>query len=875
MIKTYNELLNTGYQSKILAHTSINNKQETLIDHSKKTLEYCDFLVDKLCLKENFTKILSQLVSDKQISVFLELIRAIIYYHDLGKINPVFQKEKMNNDIGIDTGILNSKHSFYGKILFDNLFYDDFDDKVNEATEQRLFFLLSQTIDRHHSPLKDIDFLAKNMCGDSVEQEICHDLDNVANKIFINWKKFYLLKDLYNFYSFKDENAYDVRKLFNSAEQQEALFYLYKMVYSLLIMSDYYATLDFMQNMVYFDKISVLTPELVNKCEKNFYEFKFNKKLNDKTYCEKLLNSDISDIDDLNDLRTRMLLESDNKLEESLIKQPEQRVFYLNIPTGGGKTNVSLKLTLTLLKSKKNIKRIFYVFPFINLIEQNHSVIKETFGLTEELSSVYSISTWNIEAEDKEEQLKYALDNEFLNHPFVVISNVNFFNTFVKSGKASNYRLINLANSIVIIDEIQSLNDKAWTLFNDLIEFGSKYLNIHFIIMSATLPKLDALSDVNRSSVALNLIDNPDGYFNHPKFKNRVLIDYRDNVNDLEQLLDVLKDELHDDMNKILLVVNTIKNSLELFKKIRNNKEIQSLKSFHAYLLNSTVLPHRRREIIQKMKEDKSKIILISTQSVEAGMDIDCDFGIRDFSIFDSIEQIAGRINRNFKNQKNPAKLIITNLKEDSKKIADFIYSDSYRWQTVQMNFASSESVKHFLIERNFDDYYTKVLENIKNRDSSPIHQSSYNTVKKGIRSLDFEELNKTDVIKQDSISIIINSEVPKEEFSCAELDFIKNEGITYEGEISGKSIWLKYNEFIKNFQRGHVDRKIKTKIWSSILSKFTINVRNYHIMGNQKLSDIIDLDKGIPLLRKEYYSNEEGIDLKLLKSNSFEILSH
>jgi CRISPR-associated endonuclease/helicase Cas3 len=637
-------------------------------------------------------------------------------------------------------------------------------------------------------------------------------------------------------------------------------------------MSDYYATLDFMQNMAYFDKILVITPEIADKCEKNFYKVNFNKKLNDKTYCKKLLNSNISDINDLNELRTRMLLESDNKLEESLIKQPEQRVFYLNIPTGGGKTNVSLKLALTLLKSKKNIKRIFYVFPFINLIEQNHSVIKETLGLTEELSSVYSTSGWDIGVENKEEQLKYTLDNEFLNHPFVVISNVNFFNTFVKSGKISNYRLINLANSIVIIDEIQSLNDKDWTLFNDLIEFGSTYINIHFIIMSATLPKLDALSDVNGSSVALNLIDNPDGYFNHPLFKNRVLIEYRDNVNDLEQLLHVLKDELHDDMNKILLVVNTIKNSLELYKKIRNNKEIQNLERFQIYLLNSTILPHRRREIIQKMKDDKSKVLLISTQSVEAGMDIDCDFGIRDFSIFDSIEQIAGRINRNFKNQKNTSKLIITNLKEDNKKIADFIYSDSYRWQTLQMNFASRESIEDFLTERNFDDYYTKVLENIKSRDRSWIHQSSYDTVKKGIRSLDFEELNKSDVIKQDSISIIVNSEVPKEEFSCAELDFIKNEGITYEGEISGKSIWVKYNEFIKNFQRGYIDRKIKTKIWSSILSKFTINVRNYHIRGYQKLSDIIDLDKGIPLLKKENYSNEEGIDPKLLDRYSFEI---
>lgn len=871
MIKTYDVVLKTKYQNKILAHTSNNNYPETLIDHSKKTLNYCDFLFDKLCLKENFIKILSQLVCEENIFTFLELIRSIIYYHDLGKVNPVFQKEKMNNDLGMDTGILNSIHSFYGKILFDNLFYDEFDVKVNEATEQRLFFLLSQTIDRHHSSLKDIDFLAKNMCNDSMKNELC-DLDNIANEIFVNWKKIYPLNAFYRHYSFKDESKFDIRNLFKSAKQQEALFYLYKMVYSLLIMSDYYATLDFMQNMSYFNRILVITPEIVDRCEKNFYKVDFNKKLNDKNYCKKLLNSNISGIDDLNDLRTRMLLEADNKLEESLIKQPEQRVFYLNIPTGGGKTNVSLKLVLTLLKSKKNIKRIFYVFPFINLIEQNYSVIKQTFGLTEELSPVYSTAGWDIGMENKEEQLKYTLDNEFLNHPFVVISNVNFFNTFVKSGKINNYRLINLANSIVILDEIQSLNDKDWTLFNDLIEFGSTYLNIHFIIMSATLPKLNALSDVNGLNIALNLIDNLNGYFNHSLFKNRVLIEYKDDVNDLGQLLHVLKNELHDDMNKILVVVNTIENSSELYKKIKNSKKNTNLEKFQICLLNSTILPHRRQEIIQKMKDDKNKVILISTQSVEAGIDIDCDFGIRDFSIFDSIEQIAGRINRNFKNKKNMSKLIITNLKKDNEKIADSIYSDSYRWQTLQMDFASRESIEDFLRERNFEDYYTKVLDYIKTRNSSAIHHTSYTTVKKGIRNLDFEELNKTDIIKQDSISIIVDSEVPKGEFSCAELDFIKTEGIIYREKISGRSIWAKYNEFIKNFQRGYIDRKIKTKIWSSILSQFTINIRNYHSSDNQKLLDIIDLEKGIPLLKKENYSIEEGIDPKFLHGHSFEI---
>ncbi|MGH2611438.1 MAG: CRISPR-associated helicase Cas3' [Rhabdochlamydiaceae bacterium] len=874
-MKTSSELLKTEYGSKVFAHTSIKKNSETLIDHSEKTLKYCKSLIDVLTLEKNFNKMLLQLIPKELIPLFLDLISSIVCHHDLGKINPVFQKEKMRNNLNIPTGILSSRHSFYGKVLFDNLFYDDFETElkrlnVTGKTRKKsycLFYLLSQTIDRHHSSLKDIDLLANNVRDESVKQEL-NDLNTIANQIIVKWLNFNP-DTLSSFYTFKEGERYDVYQLFDP-EQREALFYLYKTVYSLLILSDYYATLDYM-HMPYFDRISVITPELKEKCQKNFYEFKFNKKLNDKNHCRKLLNSDIAEITELNDIRTRILLESDDQLEKILEKQPEQRIFYLNVPTGGGKTNVSLKLALTILKLRSDIKKIFYVFPFINIIEQNHSIIKKTLGLDEELSAVYSTSIWNMESGEKDEHLQYILDNDFLNYPFVVISNVNFFNAFVKSGKASNYRLINLSNSIVIIDEIQSLNDKDWTLFNDLIEFGSKYLNIYFIIMSATLPRLNVLLDVTNKNHTANLITKPDSYFNHPLFKNRVSIEYRDAVNNLDEMVKILTNEINDKTNKILFVVNTIKNSLEAYKKIKSNQGKQILGRFSVYLLNSTILPHRRREIIEKMEEKGNKFILISTQSVEAGVDIDCDFGIRDFSIFDSIEQIAGRINRNSNDKIHSAKLIITNLKDGEERIASYVYDDSYRWETMENSYKSSEDIEKFLKERNFDKFYGKVLENIKIRDSDSIRESSLGIVEKGIRGLNFYELNKIDIIKQDSISLIVNSEISDKKFSDAELNFIRNAGILCQDKISGKSVWQKYNEFIKNFQSGYVDKKINTKIWSSILSKFSINIRNYYVGENQKLSDIIDRNKGIPLLKKEYYSDEEGMDPELLDYSQLE----
>lgn len=866
-MNTYNQILKPEYHSKILAHTSASRDKEpeTLIVHSQKTLEYFDFLIKQLSLKDNIDNILSQLVNDdKQKSDILELIRSIVYYHDLGKINPVFQKEKMKNDLRVDTQKLNSNHSFYGKVLFDNLFYDakDYSKKTSA-----IFFLLSQTIDRHHTALNDIDSFFKKMQKEMIQKEL-DDLDAVSERFFIKCRKLPLAKDLAitNKFKAEDDDDYDIRRIFNEPEQQEALFYLYKIVYSLLITSDYYATSDFIQNVSYFDKISTINPNIIKKCIDNFYNYKFNKKLTDHTYCENMRNAEISEIDDLDDLRTRILLESDSKLEKIISESPEQKIFYLNVPTGGGKTNISLKLALTLLKSKKDIKRVFYVFPFINLIEQNHDVIKKTIGLDKELSPIYSSSTWSVRSDNKDERLQYVIDNEFLNHQFVVISNVNFFNTFIKSGKSSNYRLVNLANSVVIIDEIQSLNDKDWTLFNDLITFGSRYLNIHFIIMSATLPKLYELSDKDMSKYVCNVSD--DAYLNHPLFKNRLSIEYRDDVNDTSQLLDVAKNEFHDDMNKVLLVVNTIGSSLELYRKVKADKKIKEM-GFSVCLLNSTILPHRRREIIKKMEKGQGKVILVSTQSVEAGIDIDCDFGIRDFAIFDSIEQIAGRINRNSKNQKSSTKLIVVNLKKDRIRMASFIYKDTHRWETIcGDDFMLPEQIQGFFKERDFGLYYKKVLENIEGQNRDMLRCSSQDLVTEGIRHLNFEKLDReADVIKQDSVSLIVDVTLQKkdENFSESEWDFIKSIGFS-QNEVSGRDMWKRYNEFCTSFQTGFIDKKINTKIWSSILSKFMINTRK------EKIPNEIRYIKEMLLLKSEYYSDEEGIDLNNISKDSFSI---
>ena len=841
--------------------------------------------------------ILNRLFHDaKQIlPVMKDLIKYIIYYHDFGKINPVFQKDKMKNILSTEDNLkLTSKHSLYGTILFGAKFHNYFFNKIEQincgnghkSRAKNLFFLLSLTIDRHHSSLNCIkDFGYKIKSDEKTRNEI-NDLIKISNN-FLN--QIWFIENLHEFYLF------DLNKYFPNEEEKEAVFYLYKLVFSLLITSDYYATMEYMQGISYEDKINYLDSNIKDKIKNEFYKIKevngkhynFNSKLKDNEYCNNLINKNLKKVEKINELRTKILLEADKTIKLQLNSNPEKRVFFLNVPTGGGKTNISLKLMLSILENKPNIKKVFYVFPFINIIEQNYDVIKNTLNLDGEISPIYSTAVWSGKSENKEEQLTYVLDNDFLNFPMVVMSNVNFFNAFIKSGKSENYKLHNLANSIVILDEIQSLNDNDWTMFSDFIKFSSEFLNIYYIIMSATLPQLDKISlkisssDINQYSV--KLIENSQDYYNHHLFRNRVYFDYREDINNKEQIIDKLFEEINKEKHqKILIVVNTIEDSRSLLTDL-NSKKVDLLKDYNLYLLNSTILPHRRKEIIDQLNKNpnNSKIMLISTQSIEAGMDIDCDFGMRDFAVFDSIEQVAGRINRNFTNKTK--RLLIVNLQKDGNSQAENVYRDSYRWKTIKDSYNNSEKIKEFIANRDFqfseDSYYNKVISNINKQNKDIFRENPLDIVIKEIRKLDFEDLNNKEVIDQKGISIFIPISLSIKNFSESELNFLKEVNLNINKEfILGDDIWQAYKTFNENFNKTQIDKRIDIKRWASILSKFIISILDYYVEG-QKLSEKLNLksQKIVLLKNAKVYSEENGLNPKELQPsdfNSFEDLS-
>lgn len=184
-----------------------------------------------------------------------------------------------------------------------------------------------------------------------------------------------------------------------------------------------------------------------------------------------------------------MFLETETILDKNI----EKNIFYLEAPTGAGKTNMAINLARKLYEENKNITSIHYIFPFNNIIEQTDKTFKDYFNKYNDYVVINSISSI---ANDKDEVLDYEevyTKNIFNQYPIIITSHINLFDTLFGTGKEKNYSLYNYINSVVILDEIQAYSNNIWREMIEMFDKYAKLLNIKFIIMSATLPQLDHL----------------------------------------------------------------------------------------------------------------------------------------------------------------------------------------------------------------------------------------------------------------------------------------------------------------------------------------------------------------------------------------------
>ena len=314
----------------------------------------------------------------------------------------------------------------------------------------------------------------------------------------------------------------------------------------------------------------------------------------------------------------------------------ESGIYRLNLPTGAGKTLTSLRYALH-HALKHNKKRIIFTMPLLSIIEQNAGIIHDYIGNEELILEHHS----NIVETDENDELdKRELLVESWDVPIIITTMVQMLNTLF-AGKTANIRRMQaLCNSIIVIDEVQTVPDKMLSLFNLALNFLAKICNATIILCSATQPCFEKTMYPLDKSVKdlITLTKEQETVF------KRVRLEYKGEM-DCEELADFAAGILEEN-NSLLLVCNTKNEAAVMFNLLCS--KIKYVKAFH---ISAGMCTAHRKETIKEMQEalenKQQKVLCVSTQVIEAGVDVSFARVIRLLAGMDNIVQATGRENRN------------------------------------------------------------------------------------------------------------------------------------------------------------------------------------------------------------------------------------
>lgn len=571
---------------------------------------------DKLLLRHlEEVNELSQVYCGEDYSKAQEILS---YTHDFGKYttffqNYLFSKDKIRNDL--------NGHGFISALFGAFI-------ALNFYGEESIYpVIIYNSILHHHGSLKNISenlpktFKARKIDNYELQDKIetafkqLQDMENNKKYIKEDYKK--LGYDKY-FYAFMEEKPIEkmllkLKKIefkFNFNGGNDEVYFISQMLYSSLIASD---------------KISAANIKLPQ------VKFSCFEELN-KTKNEKFQTSNKDKIDVI---RSKVFNDVQHEIQKSFM---DNKLFSITSPTGTGKTYCGFFAALKLRELLGDGRKIIYALPFTSIINQNYDSIYSLFKNIknfENESSEYIIKHHSLaDVEYSSEYENYSkMQSEMLienwNSGIVVTTFVQLLETLISNKNRMLKKFNALKKSIILLDEIQAIDIKFLNLVNVILIAASKYLDCRIIMMTATKPLILTESK--------ELLTDNKRYFE--EFNRTVIIPRLDPIG-IDNFIDGFYGSMED--KSYLIICNTISQSLKVYNEIKNCGR-------KVLYLSTNILPCFRRQRIDevnKLLKSGEKVILVSTQVVEAGVDFDFDVVIRDIAPMDSIIQAAGRCNR-------------------------------------------------------------------------------------------------------------------------------------------------------------------------------------------------------------------------------------
>lgn len=617
---------------KYTAHISETNIEQSVYNHLVDVAEYA-----------------SQEAQTAKLSSTLYLSGIL---HDAGKFTSVFNTyihKAHENPNAVHRGEINHS-SAGGKYIFEK--YGKAENRSEYPYDNLTAQLISYAVISHHGIIDCISPEGKDKFTERIEptKEIFYE------EAIANWKEYFNIKEIDQLFSESREEIKEIySKMCETSKKMDenfdsdlkrgqsfyALFaFLQRLILSYLIDADRRDTAEFMcgqkEHRLSEDEFAKLWVDYRNKIEVKMNSF----------------NGESN----INRLRNEMSLFCKNFVCNG------DGVYRLAIPTGGGKTYASLRYAIHMACESKK-KHIYYVAPFLSILEQNARDIRAV--LDDDANILEYHSNIVMGKDDTEELKRYELYSESFASPIIMTTMVQLLNIMFDGSTQNIRRMHQLCDSVIIIDEAQSIPVKCISLFTTMINFLKIVCNTTVIMCTATQPLFENVDRKLLYTWPMDII--PDAKKYALKFKRVNIVNSMCNIGyGTEQLADFILSKFD---NNILVILNTKAAVRAVYDEIKKRVNGETVKVIQ---LTTYMCASHRLNVIDDMKSalKTEKIICISTQLIEAGVDVSFETVIRSQAGLDSIIQAAGRCNRNAENS-NAYLYVINYLEENISHMED------------------------------------------------------------------------------------------------------------------------------------------------------------------------------------------------------------
>lgn len=516
----------------------------------------------------------------------------------------------------------------------------------------------------------------------------------------------------------------------------------------------------------------------------------------------------------------------------------DRGIFTLSVPTGGGKTISSFRFAVNHAK-RHGMDRIIYVVPYLSIIEQNASVIREIVNNDSEDDLVTECHS-NVDS--REESMKNdsiwrsAMDS--WDAPIIFTSMVQFLEVLFSSGTKKVRRIHNLANSVIIFDEIQSLPVKTTYMFNEAVSFLTRYCGSTAVLCTATQPLLGSsiLSYPLQMSAFSEIIEDVNGLSRELRRTQMVYVNKGAGPMSAESIA-LMGADLLEDVDSVLIVANTKAMAKNVFERSKGLVGDDVLIRH----LSTNMCPIHRKEVLDEIitSVGKRKVLCVSTQLIEAGVDVDFDSVIRCMAGLDSIAQAAGRCNRH--GRRSIGNVYVVRTDENLASLVDI--SEGRRCSEVLLSsIADDDPTSPSVMGNYFEMYFYKRRK-----------EMSYPTVG-GANLFDYLSINRDSVQAYETSHGERPSQFLLQSFKTANRQFHvidKMDGII-----------VPYDEISRSYIRKLASSRNPGEIMQSlrILQKYSVNTYCLDDMIRSGIAYEVVEGSGIYCLADGYYDNEIGV---------------